>query len=281
MKSVLPKLKLWCLTPLNVLTILRENDFWVIDDKIMEIAPYYTHLGIERAATLKGYHTDLISKRISTARQTTYALMGAGPHGLNGICPNTSIKLWITYILPRLLFGMETLILNKGDVAKLEKYHRQFLRQIMHLPERTSIEGIYLLSGRLPIEMEIHKKQLTMFGNIIRSDCTERNLAIRQLSLKADNSNSWFAWIRSLLLKYSLQDAIDQLNSRLSKSEWRHCINRNVEKYWSLNFKLVFTTSANDKSSLKNLSTRNLPTPMYTMSGNTLEQRKCRSKGPV
>ena len=171
MKSVLPKLKLWCLTPLNVLTILRENDFWVIDD----------------------------------------------------------------------------------NVAKLEKYHRQFLRQIMHLPERTSIEAIYLLSGRLPIEMEIHKKQLTMFGNIIRSDCTERNLAIRQLSLKADNSNSWFAWIRSLLLKYSLQDAIDQLNSRLSKSEWRHCINRNIEKYWSLNFKLVFTTSANDKSSLKKL----------------------------
>ena len=114
----------------------------------------------------------------------------------------------------------------------------------MHLLERASIERIYLLSGRLPIEMEIH-----MFGNIIRSDCTERNLAIRQLSLKSNNSNSWFAWIRSLLLKYSLPDATDLLNSRLSKSEWRPCINRNIEKYWSLNI----TTSANDKSSLKKL----------------------------
>ena len=52
---------------------LMENGFWLIDDKLMEIAPYYTHMGNDRAATLKWYYRDLISKRnISTARQTPY-----------------------------------------------------------------------------------------------------------------------------------------------------------------------------------------------------------------
>ena len=93
MKLVLPKPKIMVFNPTKRSDTLRENDFWLIDDKIMEIAQYYTLLGFERAATLKGYHTDLTSKCISTATQIAYALMGAGLHGLNGVCPNAAIKL--------------------------------------------------------------------------------------------------------------------------------------------------------------------------------------------
>ena len=43
----------------------------------------YTHIGIDRK--LRGHY--LIEKRIKLARRTTYALMGTGMHGYNGINP--------------------------------------------------------------------------------------------------------------------------------------------------------------------------------------------------
>ena len=53
-----------------------------------------------------------------------------------------------------------------------------FLRQIQHLPERVTSCFVYILSGLLPIVAETHKPQLTLFCNIIRQDCVERDLAI-------------------------------------------------------------------------------------------------------
>ena len=59
-----------------------------------------------------------------------------------------------------------------------------------------------LLTSLLPIEAEIHKSQLTLFGNIIRRDCVERDLAIRQLAVKDLKSRSWFITIQDLLMTY-------------------------------------------------------------------------------
>ena len=50
----------------------------------------YTHIGIDRK--LRGH--DLIEKSIKPARRTTYALMGTGMHGYNGINPSVIIHMW-------------------------------------------------------------------------------------------------------------------------------------------------------------------------------------------
>ena len=84
-------------------------------------------------------NSDLITERIQLARCTAYALMGTG----------------------------------------LKKYQRVFLLQTQRLQERFAACSVYILSGLLPIEAEIHKSQLTIFGNIIRQDYVKRDLAIR------------------------------------------------------------------------------------------------------
>jgi hypothetical protein len=43
-----------------------------------------THLGIERISTGNN-RKELFETRITTARRTVFALMGAGLHGLNGV----------------------------------------------------------------------------------------------------------------------------------------------------------------------------------------------------
>jgi hypothetical protein len=55
------------------------------------------------------------------ARRTSYALMGAGLHGLNGLPPAVYIHIYKIYNLPRLLYGLEAIKLGKSDFTALEK----------------------------------------------------------------------------------------------------------------------------------------------------------------
>ena len=107
--------------------------------------------------------------------------MGAGLHGQNGVNPLVSFTMWNVFILPCLLYGLDVLTLFKSEIAKITQFHKKFLKQIMHLPDRTAdamsaqriltrntievdVEAVYMLSGQIPIEGEIHKRTLGALG---------------------------------------------------------------------------------------------------------------------
>ena len=71
---------------------------------------------------------------------------------------------------------------KKKNIDKLNSFHKDMLPRIHHLPERTALPAVYGLVGQFPEEFELHRNQLTLFGNIAREDCIERELAVRQLS---------------------------------------------------------------------------------------------------
>ena len=145
------------------------------------------------------------------ARCTVYDLMGAGFHGLNGVNPEVSISMWQTYVRPRLMYGLLSVYLSKGDISKLELYQRKVLRQILNLPERVASCAIYILSGQLPLEADLHKRRLSLYGNIVRNDCIERELATRRLAIKDNTSKSWFVALQEVLYRYRLPTAYDLL----------------------------------------------------------------------
>ena len=107
----------------------------------IEVVNSYKHLGLTRKAKFND-NSELITERIQLARSTAYALMGAGLHGLNGVNPEVSVSLWNLYIQPRLLYGLESIQFSRADISKLEKYQRDFLRQIQHLPERVGLQHV-------------------------------------------------------------------------------------------------------------------------------------------
>ena len=137
--------------------------------------------------------------------------MGAGLHGLNGVNLEVSISMWQTYVRPRLMYGLESVYLSKSDISKLELYQRKVLRQILHLPERVASCAIYILSGQVPLESDLHKRRLSLYGNIVRNDCIERELATRQLAIKDSTSKSWFVALQEVLYRYRLPTAYDLL----------------------------------------------------------------------
>ena len=65
-------------------------------------------------------------------------------------------------MLPRLLYGLEMVILLQNDFEKLDKFNKDILRRLQHLPECTALSAVFGLADQFPIEDEIHKRQLSL-----------------------------------------------------------------------------------------------------------------------
>ena len=83
---------------------------------------------------------------------------------------------------------------------KLETYEKKMLKQILSLPTCTADVAVYVISGFLPVECQIDKKILTLLNNVARQDNTsvEKEIAIRQLTIKNEKNSSWFVHARKI-----------------------------------------------------------------------------------
>jgi hypothetical protein len=127
--------------------VWNETEPLALSDKPIEIVQSQEHLGIDRS-TLPSTH--IAKGRICIARRSLYALMGAGMHGLNGLSPNVSYKLWSVYIMLRMIHSLEALKLSKTDLNMLDNYQITVLKQIQNLPDNTQNVASYLLLGAVP-----------------------------------------------------------------------------------------------------------------------------------
>ncbi|VDI79766.1 Hypothetical predicted protein [Mytilus galloprovincialis] len=99
-------------------------DEFYLHRKTIEHVVSYTHVGINRNSAEKC----LVSERIKLARRTCYSLMGAGMRGYNGVNPNIVIKLWNTYVRPRLIFGLDCVTLTRKELDELNFFTNHNLK---------------------------------------------------------------------------------------------------------------------------------------------------------
>jgi hypothetical protein len=161
--------------------------------------------------------------------------MGSGLHGENGLDPATAISILRTYVIPIMLYGLETLLPAGRPFDLLERQYKKMIKQILSLPINTADPAIYILSGLMPVEAEIHKRAINLFGIICRSgnESTEWQIAERQLSIKNRKNNSWFIEIRKLFIQYRIDDLYSYLSSSLPKTEWKTLIKIKINSYWT------------------------------------------------
>ena len=85
---------------------------------------------------------------------------------MNGLKQCVNGKLWSTYVIPRLLYGLGVLDLKQSDLQRLESYQNKSLKQIQHLPDRAPISPSLALMGILPIKAVVHKNMLNLFWRL-------------------------------------------------------------------------------------------------------------------
>ena len=148
--------------------------------------------------------------------------MGAGLHGKNGLNPTACLHLLQVYVIPILTYGLEILLPSRTELQTLEIFYRKILKQILSIPTNTADPAVYILAGVIPIESRIHKLALGMYANICRTtNSIEREIAERQLGMKAINDNSWFSKLKQILAIYELPSSHNILDLPPTKNARR------------------------------------------------------------
>jgi hypothetical protein len=65
-----------------------------------------------------------------------------------------------------MLYCLETLLPSGKNLDLLNKQHRNNIKLVLSFPTNMRNPSIYIVSGLLSVEAEIHKKALTLFENV-------------------------------------------------------------------------------------------------------------------
>ncbi len=157
----------------------------VVDKRMIPIANVNegTRHGVVR--NKKGGPEAQVEHNISTARKAAYSLMGAGLHGKNGLPQRTYMHLYQIYITPVLTYGLFIFNQEEKHTKPLEQFQKSMIKQILSLADNTGNPAVYFLSGAAPLEYELHRQVLSLFGSVTRHpESAEHQLAKRQLLME-------------------------------------------------------------------------------------------------
>ena len=125
---------------------LRQTRTWFLSGSPVNEVDTVTHLGI--ILSVSGSTLPHVLRNISSARSAFYALHSVNPHG-GCLHPSTSLKLFKSFPLSILQFGLGVLSLPKTHMLMLERCQVGILRYILSLPSRTSTIAVHYLLGTL------------------------------------------------------------------------------------------------------------------------------------
>ncbi|CAC5367401.1 unnamed protein product [Mytilus coruscus] len=126
--------------------INRSDLNWTLGNTPVYPSEDTTHLGLIRAE-LKENNLN-VDARISIKRRTLHSLMNTGLHGTNGLNPQTSYEIYQSYVIPRLLYGMEILPLHQSQLDIMTHFHTKTLCNIQSLPTRQPLDRYKFSGGR-------------------------------------------------------------------------------------------------------------------------------------
>ena len=215
-----------------------------LGEKKVDVASSATHLGINRSATQM---VDIEGK-LSLGRKTAYSLMRAGFHGGGGLKAAKNGHIWSTFVIPRLLYGVECQLLKKKDIESLEKFQRKCLKQLQGLPDNTSSSACLGLLGILPVESVIHNTLLNLFTTMMRDqNSIEYEIAQRQIVMRDMPQKSMFTHIQCLLEQYGLPSVFELMCNTPPKLAWRNTLNRKIHEMVELSWKSDITNKSSTK----------------------------------
>ena len=236
------------ISELEFKSLLNHNP-WQINNQPVTINNEFTHLGVNYNFDLNSPTSPTIDNRLSLARKTTYALMGSGFHGVNGLKPTVSMKIFETYVIPRIMYSLESINISITDMKRLEIHQRTVIRQLQSLPTRTANAALYILVGILPMEARIHKKRLSIIPSILKNQVF-REIIPRQLAVKTTDSSSWVVKTQEILRLYDLPSILELLENPPPDQPWKKSVKTAIHKFW----KQKLEDETVQKSTLKYLS---------------------------
>ena len=212
----------------------------------------------------------MIKDRLSRATGSTNELISLCKEAVFGRYQiENMLPLYRSVFLPRVIHNSETWSsLSPKDVADLQKALLSYLRRVLEVPRSTPTAALYLETGILPIEYEIHIKQLVFLKHILDKDSTDPVAQMYNEMYKFQNEPNWVNNVLELRSRYNLPQ-----NDMNVKSKTRNDLKifvKNRVKACAFE-KLLFQCSSNRKTN--QLSYKRLEAQNYLTSLGSSEAR--------
>ena len=248
----------------------NPRDYTVyLGDIPLDGVEHYKLLGI--ICHRRSFTSCIVKDCCDKIRGTFFSLVKYGFND-DGLQPLTCKHIYNAVVIPKALYGSECWpLLSKTDMLTLERAHRLCLKYIQGLSARTSTEVMLSLLNCLPIEYEIDRRKLILFGQLCRleTECAIKSMFLHRLCLfTLGNAGSGFLpevgrildkhGMRSILIQYlsdgsfPCKDAWKKMVKAKTKNtfvtEWnaRTSVDafsrfRVVHKHFDVSFLWVFT----------------------------------------
>lgn len=169
----------------------------------------------------RGTNKDLIEERVKKGKGcviSSMALCSDTTMGLHAI--ETLMLLYKSLFIPITLYNAQAWSnVTKAELKSLRTVQLKFLKRTFHAPSSTSNPLTFLETGTLPIEHEIHTKQLNFLHHILTLNNNDpvKLTYNQQLQYSAPN---WANEVRQLRSSYGIPHTDTEI-ARMTKPEWK------------------------------------------------------------
>ena len=176
-----------------------------------------------------GSMNDLIMDRINKGKAIIVsALSLCNDITLGHLYIESALLLHKAVFLQSVLFNSQAWSnITKTQISQLRRIQLKYLKRTLQVPNSTPNAFTFLELGVLPIEYEIHKRQLMYLHHIhtLPHDDPVHHILQQQKQLSYSN---WYQNVLKLLLVYQLSEVP---YAELSKSNWKHLVTTNIRKH--------------------------------------------------
>ena len=179
----------------------------------------------------KGNNDDLMEDRVkrgTAAAVSIHGFMREVSVGIHTI--SVYILLHRAIFLASILFNAQAWSnLTEKNISKLSSMQLKFLKKSMKVKQAVANSFVYLELGVLPVEYEMHKRQMSFLHHIIHLDKNDPVRKMWEYQKLLPDHNNWWNCVEKLLIKYGIEVSEENIKN-MSKESFKEKIKKAVLK---------------------------------------------------
>ena len=212
---------------------------WTLGSVPIHLSKQHPHLGILKSSSRHDPTDQIIMK----GTQTFYPMTGAGAY-TGGLLPHHCARLWKVYCIPRMLYGVAIARLTQVMRRKLDRAQHQLFKKVLGLPNTAADEAVYLLTGLIPLRMQVDPDTLLVIGQIV--NLPHSRYEVRTLLHAITQSTPIMRAWENILSGYKLPDLHSLISKPFPYVTWKSTVKQAVKSVLHDNLQ----DALNTKSSL-------------------------------
>lgn len=201
-----------------------------IDDAAILTKECATYLG--DIFNTAGNNKDLIEDRIKKGKAciiNAMSLCGEITMGLYTI--DTLLLLYWSVFLAVILYNAQAWSnLTASNINDLQVIQLKYLKRMLHAPSSTSNPLTFLETGTIPIEHEIHIRQLNFLHHILTLEDEDPVKTTYRQQLKYPFEPNWGNFIIRLKQEYEISETDEEI-CQFSKERWKRVVKSKVKSF--------------------------------------------------